>query len=316
MKKILGIACAAMMGAAAYADADITNPENDASAEVAASEWSYEPGDGIYFGEQQVVYAELAVGMDSKYMNYGFCDNKDPILTAEAYVTFFDWLSVGFSTIFDMTHYGLKAGYANYAWNCNEFHPYLSIAHEFSPEDYDWLPTKVAFEIWYDYEYQPRGKWLTGGDRMSDTQFWNLKIELPDLWIAPEFWYERDVMRDNGTYLELKLKHSFALIDDEESEDEDADPILAIIPSIAQGFGNSQRVEAYAGIDKAGLTGTCLRCDLKWQVCDNVSLGCYVAYWDFWFDRKIREAARDYEASGVIDSSYNFLCGLSVNVAF
>ena len=38
-------------------------------------------------------------------------------------------------------------------------------------------------------------------------------VSLPDLWLEPRFLYERDVVRDNGTYLNLALGHTFALVD-------------------------------------------------------------------------------------------------------
>ena len=47
-----------------------------------------------------------------------------------------------------------------------------------------------------------------------------------------------------------------------------------------------------------------------------MTFGAYVAYSDYIFDRKMRDAARDYEATGKWDESYNFVGGVSIAVAF
>ena len=96
----------------------------------------------------------------------------------------------------------------------------------------------------------------------EDTQFITFEFGLPDLWIEPAFLYERDIMRDNGTYLNLELGHTFALIDGAE---EGEDPVLTIKPSIAQGFGNAMRVRAYVSdangepLDHSGLMDTMVK---------------------------------------------------------
>jgi hypothetical protein len=149
------------------------------------------------------------------------------------------------------------------------------------------------------------------------TQFLTLEVGLPDLWLEPKFMYERDIDRDNGTYLNLELGHTFSLIDGETEED---DPILALRPSVAQGFGNSKRVYLYDDndeyLDHAGLMDTCIKLELTWNFCEYLSLSGYVAYSDFLFDRQIRDAARNYEAHGRWDESYNFIGGLAINLAF
>ena len=70
------------------------------------------------------------------------------------------------------------------------------------------------------------------------------------------------------------------------------DDTLTLRPSIAQGFGNGQRVKTYATkkdgepLNHAGLMDTMIKLELGWKVCDNVSLSGYVGYSDFLFDRK------------------------------
>ena len=66
----------------------------------------------------------------------------------------------------------------------------------------------------------------------------------------------------------------------------------------------------------AGLMDTCLKLELTWNICDHVALAGYVAYYDFLFDRQIRDASRGYEAHGRWDESWNFIGGLSLSVSF
>ena len=304
--KTIALACAAAICGAAFAD------------EEKAEGWTYTPGEGVSFDEQPIVSAEASLAFDSKYLSYGFVDNKDPILTPAASITFFDWVSFEVEALFDVTKYGHRAGYTSRQWQCTEFHPGASISHSFSPEDYEWLPTTIEFSIGYMYEYHPNVKYR-GGDgpdgQADDTQFVTFELGLPDLWIEPTFLYERDIMRDSGTYLNLELGHTFNLLGEE-------DDTLTLRPSIAQGFGNAMRVRAYATkadgepLNHAGLMDTMIKAELEWKICDNLKLAGYVGYSDFLFDRKIRDASRDYEATGKWDDSWNFIAGLSATFTF
>lgn len=304
--KTIALACAAAVCGAAFAD------------EETAEGWAYTPGEGVSFDEQPIVSAEASLAFDSKYLSYGFVDNKDPILTPAASITFFDWVSFEVEALFDVTKYGHRAGYTSRQWQCTEFHPGASISHSFSPEDYEWLPTTIEFSIGYMYEYHPNVKYR-GGDgpdgQADDTQFVTFELGLPDLWIEPTFLYERDIMRDSGTYLNLELGHTFNLLGEE-------DDTLTLRPSIAQGFGNAMRVRAYATkadgepLNHAGLMDTMIKAELEWKICDNLKLAGYVGYSDFLFDRKIRDASRNYEATGKWDDSWNFIAGLSATFTF
>ena len=107
-----------------------------------------------------------------------------------------------------------------------------------------------------------------------------------------------------------------------DGETEDDDPVLSLRPSVAQGFGNSQRVGGYLwkenedSLHHSGLMDTCVKLELTWNICEYLSLSGYVAYSDFLFDRQIRHAARYYEAHERWDESYNFIGGLALNFAF
>ncbi len=287
-------------------------------------QWTYSAGNGVSFGEQQMVSGEASLSFDSKYLSYGFVDNKDPILTPAGEITFFDWLTFGVSAIFDVTKYGHRAGYTSRQFQYTELHPTVTIGHSFSPEDFEWLPTTVEFAIGYDYEFHPNSKnkgglneYENGWDTSiaEDTQFVTFELGLPDLWIEPTFLYERDIMRDDGTYINLEIGHTFNLLGEE-------DDTLTLRPSVAQGLGNGQRVKAYASrkdgepLNHAGLMDTMVKLELGWKICDNLSLSGYAGYSDFLFDRKIRDAARSYEATGSWDDSWNFVAGLSVSFSF
>ena len=313
--KTVALACAAAVCGAAFADE-----------EAESTGWAYNPGEGVSFDEQPIVSAEASLEFHSKYLSYGLVDNNEPILKPIGSLTFFDWVSLNVEAYFDVTKYGRRAGYTSRAWQYTELYPGVAIEHSFSPDDYEWLPTTIDLSISYQYEYHPNSKYK-GGDgpdgQGDDSQFWMFTVGLPDLWLEPELYYERDVMRDSGTYVNLGIGHTFPLI---EGEEEGEDPVLTFRPSIAQGFGNTMRVRGYltratsdgegAPLDHSGLMDLCVKGELAWKICDFCSLSGYVAYSDFVFDRRIREAARIYERTGDWDHSWNFIAGLALTVSF
>jgi len=303
-----------------------------------AGEWNWAMGEGISFNETPIVSAELSISWDSKYLSYGLVDNNDPIVTPGGWLTFFDWVTLGVSAIIDTTHYGTGAGYYNRRWFYQEVDPEISLGHSFSPDDFSWLPTTVEFSIGYMYESHPRSFKGEDGDPYDnpDTQFATFEISLPDLWFEPAFQYERDIMRDQGTYLNLSIGHTFALIDGDTEED---DPVLTFRPSIGQGWGDRRRVSGYLSnvhhpayeededgnleatgdyepLERNGLMDTCIKGEMTWNICSGIALSGYVAYYDYIFDRHLREGARVYEATGRYKESYNFVCGLALTATF
>ncbi len=316
MKKLMIATCAAAICGGVWA-ADEAKPVPTETANTKSAEQEEEEKDEPDFP----ISVEAGLAFDSKYMYYGLPYINAPILTPTASITFFDWLTFGVESYFDMTKYGKKAGYGNRAGRYTELDPYVELRHTFSKEDASWLPTAVELAVGYMYEYHPRSMGGGTGEPGDDTQFVTFEIGLPDLWIEPTFTYERDIDRDNGTYLNLELGHEFSLID---GDGEDADPVLALRPSVAQGFGNSQRVAGYLCKDwdeetplhHAGLMDTCLKLTLTWNVCEHLSFSGYVAYYDFLFDRQIRDASRGFESRGRWDESWNFVGGLSVTLSF
>ena len=295
------LACAAALCGSVWAEAGTDGIEEQGL--------SWAMGEGVTFGETSIVSAEVGLAFDSKFMSYGLVDNNDPILTPSAALTFFDWVTFSVESIFDTTRYGEKVGYRDHAFRSQELDPGVAIGHAFGPDE--GLPTTVEFELGYTYEAHPKVV-------DDDTQFLTFSVGLPDLWFEPTFAYERDIDRDEGTYLNLEIGHTFSVVDGKEEGDDD---ILSFRVSLAQGWGDQRRVTAYLGeagdgYDKACLMDTCLKGELTWNITDGVSLGAYLAYSDYLFDASARSCARAYEATGAYTDSYNLVTGVSLAVAF
>ena len=260
--------------------------------------------------ETPVVSAEFGLQFDSKYMTYGVVDGKDPIVTPSATMTFFDWVYGGVEAIFDVTKgNGKRGGYGNRAGRYTTLDGIAGLAHEFDLGE--GLGT-LGVDFNYIYEYIPRHH-----GSMDDTQYLNLELSLGDLWLEPTLAIERDLMADDGTYVDLELGHTFTLAGDGEG------PTLTFKPSVAQGLGNSLRTKGYFadstdGFSHGGLMDTTLKGEFELKLCENVSLAAYVAYSDYWFDSNMRDAARAYNAEWGknSDRSWNVYCGLGVTVSF
>ena len=258
--------------------------------------------------ETPIVSAEFGLQLDSKYMTYGVVDGKDPILTPSAQLTFFDWAYVGVESIFDLTKGNGKRGdYGNRAGKWTTLDMIVGLAHEF---DLGETLGTLSVDVNYIYEYLRRHH-----SDMGDTQYVNLELSLGDLWLEPTLGIERDIMADNGTYVNLELGHTFALIG------EDDDPTLTFRPSVGQGFGNTQRTRGYElAADHGGVMETTIKGEFEWALCDHVALTAYIAYSDYWFDSKLRDGARAYNGGwGHGDKyadSWNVYGGVGVTVSF
>ena len=262
--------------------------------------------------EEPLVSAEFGLGLDSRYMTYGVIDGKDPIVRANGYLTFADWLYIGGEMLFDTTKCGRK--YSPYEWG-NRAGKYttcdaqIGLAHEF---DLGETLGALSVDFYYTYEYVARHN-----GSMYDTQYLDVELSLDDLWFEPKLWLERDLMYDEGTYANFSIGHTFTLIGDEE------DQTLTFKPSIGQGLGNTLRTKGYFsdttdGFSHGGLMDTTIKGEFEWTVCENLKFGAYVAYSDYLFDSNMRDAARAYNAEWghAYDRSYNFVGGLSVTLSF
>ena len=256
--------------------------------------------------ETSVVSAEFGLQFDSKYMTYGVVDGKDPILTPSAQLTFFDWVYGSVEAIFDVTKgNGKRGGYGNRAGKYTTLDAIAGVAHEFDLGDA--LGT-LGVDFNYIYEYIPRHH-----GSMDDTQYLNLELSLGDLWLEPTLGIERDLMADEGTYVNLEVGHTFALVGNEE------DATLTFKPSVGQGFGDKHRTRGYElADDHGGVMDTTIKGEFEWTLCENVALTAYVAYSDYWFDRTLRHGARDYNGAwgSNADHSWNVYGGLGVTVSF
>ena len=240
-------------------------------------------------------------------MTYGVVDGKDPILTPSAQITFFDWLYFGVESIFDVTKGNGKRGdYGNRAGRWTTLDAIVGLAHEFElTEDIG-----LSVDANYIYEYLRRHH-----SDMGDTQYINLELGLTGLWLEPTLAIERDLMADDGTYVNFSLAHTFTLVGD------DDDPTLTFTPSVGQGFGNTQRTRGYElAADHGGVMDTTIKGEFEWALCDHVALTAYIAYSDYWFDSKLRDGARAYNGAwGHGDKyadSWNVYGGVGVTVSF
>jgi hypothetical protein len=240
-------------------------------------------------------------------MTYGVIDGKDPIVVPAASITFFDWVYFGVEAIYDVTKgNGKRGGYGNRAGKYTTLDAMVGIAHDF---DLGESFGALSFDLSYMYEYLSRYE-----DEVGDTQYINLELSLGDLWLEPKLWVERDLMADDGTYVYFELGHTFEVAED-----------LTLRPAIGQGFGNSLRTRGYfselekvEGFDHGGVMDTTLRVDLEYAVTEYLTLGAYVAYYDYLFDGNMREAAAAYngEWGADYDRTWNVVGGISVTVSF
>ena len=250
------------------------------------------------------VSASFGLAFDSKYLTYGVVDGKDPILTPSAEICFFDTLYFGVEAIYDVTKgNGKRGGYGKRAGEWTTLDAIVGLRHDF---DLGEELGALSVDVNYIYEYIRRyghkefdDGTISTSRNVDDTQYVNLELSLGDLWLEPTLAIERDIMADNGTYVNLEIGHTFTVVGDEE------EPVLTLRPAVGQGFGSSKRTYGYFGgygpsdekeFEHGGLMDTSVSLTAEWAVCDHVTLSGYVACSDYLFDRKMRHAARNYNA--------------------
>ena len=253
---------------------------------------------------------EGSVSMDfaSKVLSYGLPDSSKPNLLPYGELTFFGCLSAGSRFYYDLTDVGERMGRGDRTCDLWEVDIPIDLRRQFSPENCGWIPTCVEIGVGYRYEYHP------SRTRIADTQFWLADVSLPDIWIVPCFSYERDVVRDNGTYLNIGLSKEIAILDG-----------VSLIPSVSQGWGDVRRVAGYlpapdmeGRLEHSGLMDTSFKLDFVWKVSETVSISAFAAYSEFLFDADIREASRNYIRQtdhGARNRSWCIPFGLSVKLS-
>ena len=306
-KLIMSFACAASLFGGAFAQESEKAPE-----ESAPKGWSHAMGEGLAYNGNPVLNIETSLGVDSRYMTYGLIDGKDPIFRPNITMTAANWAYFAVEGLFDITKgNGKRGGYGNRAGKLQTLDASIGLWHEFEIND-DVGTLTVDFS--YMYEWLPRHH-----DYMRDTQYFDLVLSLSEgsHWIAPKLWIERDIMIDDGTYVNLELGHRFTLV---KGEKEDDDPVLALTPAVAQGFGNTLRTHGYfgKGFSHGGVMDTCIKGTLRWNIADGVALEGYLAYTDYLFDSTMRDAARAYNAEWGkgCDHSWNFFGGIALKLSF
>ena len=320
IKQILAALCAAGLACGVLAEEEAKSVEAEKEEKDG---FSFTPGEGVSFGDLQIVTAEFGLAFDSKYMTYGVMDGKDPIITPSAQIKFFDWVYFGVESIFDVTKgNGKRGGYGRRAGEWTTLDNIVGIAHDF---DLCESLGALSVDFNYIYEYLRRYRYhnSSGEDKdMSDTQYLNLELSLGDLWFEPTLAIERDLMADNGTYVNFEVGHTFTLIGDDE------DPTLTFRPSIGQGFGNTQRARGYfythpdseEPLDHGGLMDTSIKGEFELPITDWLSITAYVAYYDYLFDANMRDGARSHNAAwGDADRyrySWNVVGGIAITATF
>ena len=262
---------------------------------------------GALYAQNKIVSTEVSLSFDSRYMTYGVIDGKDPIFTPGATATFFDWAYIGVESIFDVTDgNGKRGGYGKRGFKYTTLDAFVGLAHEFD------LGEKIGalcVDVGYMYEYLPRYQGEVG-----DTQYFTAQLSLCRHWLEPTIAFERDIMADDGTYVNLEVGHTFEICE-----------CFTIRPAVGQGIGNSLRTKGYfaglekvEGFDHAGLMDTTIKVDLEYAINDCLTLGAYVAYYDYLFDNKMREAAAAYngEWGSGEDKTWNFVGGISLTASF
>jgi hypothetical protein len=262
---------------------------------------------GGLYAQNEIVSTEVSLSFDSRYMTYGVIDGKDPIFTPGATATFFDWAYIGVESIFDLTDgNGKRGGYGKRGFKYTTLDAFVGLAHEFD------LGEKIGalcVDVGYMYEYLPRYQGEVG-----DTQYFTAQLSLCRHWLEPTLAFERDIMADDGTYVNLEVGHTFEICE-----------CFTIRPAVGQGIGNSLRTKGYfAGLEKVegfnhgGLMDTTIKVDFEYAITDWLTLGAYVAYYDYLFDDKMREAAAAYngEWGAGEDKTWNFVGGLSLTATF
>ena len=271
------------------------------------SGWSYAPGEGVSFNETPILSTEVSLSFDSRYMTYGVIDGKDPIFTPGVTGTFFDWAYIGVESIFDLTDgNGKRGGYGKRGFKYTTLDAFVGLAHEF---DLGEEIGTLGMDVGYMYEYLPRYQGEVG-----DTQYFTAELSLSGHWLEPTIAFERDIMADDGTYVNFELGHTFEICEG-----------FTLRPAIGQGFGNSLRTKGYfaelekvEGFDHGGLMDTTLKVDFEYAITDWLTLGAYVAYYDYLFDDKMREGAAAYngEWGSGEDKTWNLVGGLSLTASF
>ncbi len=267
---------------------------------------------GSVAGEQREdLAAEVSMDFCTRQLTYGLVDNRDPILTLAGVA---EWHGFTFETavIFDTTEWGRKhGGYGNRQGKYQEIAFGPGYTHTFTPEAVRGLPTAVELFVNYLYEYHPPVR-ESRGEGNPDTQFINIGMTLPDLWLAPWLTAEFDIDNECGAaYLNAGVQHTFTLIG--AAGKREADP-LALTVCGGVGLGNPKRNRYDAGFDTYAFKDAHLSAALEWCLTDFVVLSPYLAVYEQIHGR-LRDAARRH-LDGETHASTQWVGGVRLTAAF
>lgn len=172
------------------------------SAQEASPEGGEVPEEAVVEEEESfwAPQAEVTLDFCSKQTTYGLVDNDQPVFMPAASIGAGP-IAFEIAGIWDLSDYGRKAGYGNRRLKYQELTFGPTLSHQFGP---------VEASVNYTYEFHPHAC-----TDMPDTQFVNLGLGLPDLFLRPALALEIDIDNEDGAcYLDFTIGHTFTLLDD------------------------------------------------------------------------------------------------------
>ncbi len=205
--------------------------------------------------------AGVSLDFCSKQMTYGLIDNDDPIFSPAATIGFGP-LSLEAAMIWDLTDYGKTAGYGDHKGKYQEltFGPVLQ--HQFGILE-DYIGALELMGGWV-YEFHPHTCLDT-----PDTQFVNLGVGLPDVFLRPAMTFELDIDNEDGAiYMTVEIGHTFDLIED----------VLTFDVGTGLGMGNGTRNKYDFGESDASLKDAWVTAAFRWNITEWLTLTPYITF--------------------------------------
>ena len=220
--------------------------------------------------------AEASVAFASRHLTYGLVDNPDPVITNSASIKWKDFAFFS-ETIFDTTRWGeLHGGYGNRRFKYQEI--------DFGPEYSHTFDSTFPIEIGIGYVYAHHPHVHPGHDYENpDTQFVNLSVGLPDVFLSPTVEYELDIGIERGAmYFHIGGTYAANIAD-----------TLVVELGTGLGIGNPSRNRFDADIGRWGVKDIGVSLDMHWSPMKWLDINpCIKAYEQI--DPALREAARHF----------------------
>ena len=259
-----------------------------------------------------------SVDFCSKQLTYGLVDNPHAIVTpsVELSIANDDWfaLTLSVDAIFDTTDFGAKeGGYNDRRWKYQELTPGLTLSKSWDTARL--LGSVLETSLNYTYEYHPRScnKPRLGYEN-PDTQWLNLELALPDLWLQPAFTLEYQLARQGaegetdgkgGLYATFSVAHGFDVGADVLGLGEGT---LVLTPTLGVGMANKDRNRAdFEENESFMFRDAFASLELAYSPVDGLTIAPYVGCHQQ-LDSKARDAAGpdDFVAYAGLALSYAF----------